>query len=164
MRKKHKTPSKKFQIDQSGKVEQTNKNTVLCLSNGSWDTVLIKAKTKRQIQEIFRQNGQPRNYVLFTFSAALCILIERNLGVGRIVVDKEYFGKEPIIKKLLEEMSEEIKKKATLEFGLVGKSSRADFRAGEVLAKKKKPKLILTARVLLKVIKKTEVGKQLKNT
>lgn len=164
MRKKHQTQSKKFQIDQSGKIEQTNKDTVLCLSNGSWDTVLIKTKTKRQIQKIFRQNGQPRNYVLFTFSAALSILIERNLGVGRIIIDREYFGKEPIIKKLLEEMSEEIKKRATLEFGLVGKSSRADFRAGEVLAKKKKPRLILTARVLIRAIKKTEVGKQLKNT
>lgn len=163
MKKKRQTASEKFQIDQSGKIEQTNKDTVLCLSNGSWDTVLIKAKTKRQIQEIFRRNGQPRNYVLFTFSAALAILIERNLSVGKIVIDKEYFGKEPIIKKLLEEMSEEIKEKVTLEFGLVGKSSRADFRAGEVLAKKKKAKLVLTARMLLKAIKKTEVGNRLKD-
>lgn len=163
MKKKQKIASEKFQIDQSGKIEQTSKDTVLCLSNGSWDTVLIKAKTKRQLQEIFRQNGQPRNYVLFTFSAALSILIERNLNVGKIVIDKEYFGKEPIIKKLLEEISEEIKEKVTLEFGLVGKSSRADFRAGEVLAKKKKARLVLTARMLLKAIKKTEVGNRLKD-
>lgn len=152
-----------YQIDQSGKIEQTNKNTVLCLANGSWDSVLIEAKTKRQIQEIFRRNGQVRNYVLFTFSAALAILIERNIKLGRIVIDREYYGKEPIIKKLLEEMSEQIKEKIILEFGLVGKTSRVDFLAGEVFAKRKKPRMILTERMLLKAIKKTEVGKQLKD-
>lgn len=159
-----KTLSGIFQIDQSGKIEQTNKDTVLCLANGTWDSVFIKAKTKRQIQEIFRRNGRIRNYVLFTFCAALSILIKRNLKTGRIVIDREYYGKEPIIKKLLEEISKETKEKVILEFGLVGKSSRADFLAGEVFAKRKKPKLILTERVLLKTIKKTEVGRQLKDT
>lgn len=57
----------KYEIDQSGKIEQTNKNTVLCLSNDKWDSVLILARTKRQIQEIFRRNGQIRNYVILPF-------------------------------------------------------------------------------------------------
>lgn len=154
---------KNYQIDQSGKIEQTNKDTVICLANGTWDTILIKAATKRSLLEVFRRNGQPRNYILFTFCASLAILIERNIGVGRIVIDREYYGKEPIIKKLLEEMSKKIKEKATLEFGLVGKTSRADFIAGEVFSGKIKPKTLITKKELLKQIKKTEVGKQLKD-
>jgi len=42
----------KYQIDQSHKIEQTNKNTILCLSNGTEYTILITGKTKRKIQEI----------------------------------------------------------------------------------------------------------------
>ncbi|MBI3985062.1 MAG: hypothetical protein HY344_03965 [Candidatus Levybacteria bacterium] len=154
---------KNYEIDQSGKIEQTNKDTVLCLSNGIWDTILVKAETKRSLLEVFRRNGQIRNFILFTFSAILAIIIERNINLGRIVIDREYYGKEPIIKKLLEEMSTKIKERAILEFGLVGKTSRADFIAGEVFSGKIKPKSTITKEELLKVIKKTEVGKQLKD-
>lgn len=44
---KSKTKPTKYLIDQSGKIEQTPKNTVLCLANGTIDTILIKAKIKR---------------------------------------------------------------------------------------------------------------------
>ncbi len=87
----------KVEIDQSGKVEQTNKNTILCLSNDNWDAIIIKAKTKRQLQEIFRRHGQIRNFIIFTFSSLLAILIKRNLHLGKITIDQEYFGKEKII-------------------------------------------------------------------
>src|SRR5437762_13916338 len=63
-----------MQLDQSGKIEQTQYSTVLCLSNGDWYAVRIRAATKRQLQEIFRRNGQVRNYILFTFSATLALL------------------------------------------------------------------------------------------
>lgn len=170
MGKKSKLKSKKkelviteHQIDQSGKIEQTNFDTAICLSNGTWDSIFIEAKTKRQIQEIFRRTGQIRNYVIFTFCAALTFIIERNIKVGRIVIDQEYYGKEPIIKKLLGEMSRKIKETATLDFGLVGKSSRVHILAAEVFAKRKEPGQVLNKEQLLKLIRKTEVGKQLKD-
>jgi hypothetical protein len=153
-----------YQIDQSGKVEQTSKDTVLCLANNEWDAIIIKAKTKRQIQEIFRRNGQPRNFVLFTFCAGLAILIERNLNAGRIVIDREYYGKEAIIKKLIGEMSYVIRDKVNIDFGLIGKLSKAHFLYGEVKNKKKKPNFIATEKRIMRIIKKTEVGKQLKDT
>jgi len=50
-----------YEIDQSGKIEDTSKDTVLCISNGYYLSVKLKAKTKRQLQKIFRKNGQTRN-------------------------------------------------------------------------------------------------------
>ena len=153
-----------YQIDQSGKVEQTNKDTVLCLANGNLDTIFIKAGVKRQLQEIFRRNGQPRNYVLFTFCAALSLLLKRNLSIGRIIIDKEYFGKEAIIKEILLEMMEENRDKIIIEFGIIGKRVNAHIKGYQVYKGKRNPEKVLNQEAILKEIKKTEVGKQLKNT
>lgn len=161
------------QIDQSGKIEQTNKDTVLCFSNDTWFSVLIKARTKRQIQEIFRRNGQIRNYVLFTFSAGISILIRSatspiptkntSTTVTKIVIDLEYSGKDSVIKEIITEIQKSGKKLPEIEFGHVGKESKAHFRAKLVSDKKIKPKITINLKQLLKEIKKTEVGKRLKN-
>lgn len=151
------------EIDQSGKVEKTSKNTVLALSNDSWDAVIIKAKTKRQLQEIFRRNGQVRNYVLFTFSAGLAVLIKRNIHVNSIIVDREYFGKEPIIKKIVTEILTREKKLPEIHFGLIGKLSPAHDIAAKITHKKQEAKYEINLGKILRLIKKTEVGKRLKD-
>ena len=153
----------KYFIDQSGKIKDTAKDTVLCISNGQWSTVLIKAKTKRQLQEIFRRHGQIRNYVLFTFSAGLSLLIQNNSQATKIVIDKEYLGNEPVIKEIILQIIKGNKNIPVVEFGHIGKTSKAHFRAKLVVSKKEKPKVILSENILLKAIKKTEVGKRLKN-
>lgn len=153
----------KFFIDQSGKIEDTAKDTILCISNGQWSTVLIKAKTKRQLQEIFRRHGQTRNYVLFTFSAGLSLLIQNNPQATRIIIDREYFGNESVIKEIILQIIKDGKNIPVIEFGHVGKTSKAHFRAKLVTGKKEKPRLVLSEKDLLKAIKKTEVGKRLKN-
>jgi len=153
----------KYQIDQSGKIENTNKNTILCVSNKNWYSVMIKAKTKRQIQEIFRRNGQPKNFVIFTFSAGLTILLEQNNNVSDVLVDQEYPGKMAIIKKLVQEMCINKKSFSNIYFGLIGKKSMAHHRAYAVSLKKLKAKKIISLKELMNKIKMTEVGKRLKN-
>ncbi len=151
-----------YQIDQSGKIEQTNKDTILCLSNGSRDTICIEATTKRQLQEIFRRNGQIRNYVLFTFCAGLKILIQRNPTIKFIIIDQEYLGKELVIKSILAEMGG-IGNLPQIHFGFVGKGSSAHIIALAVTRKEIKPHIIITRKILLNEIMKTQIGKQLKN-
>ena len=112
----------KIEIDQSGKIEQTAKDTVLAISNGDWDTIIIKARTKRQIQEIFRRHGQNKNFVLFTFSASLAILIKRNSKhYKNITIDTEYTGKGPIIKEIVLEILSSEKQTPSIMFGRIGK-------------------------------------------
>lgn len=154
----------RYQIDQSGKIEQTNKDTVLCLANGNCYTVLIKAKTKRQLQEIFRRNGQPRNYVLFTFSAGIYLLLNNYTALGAVTIDREYFGREAIIKKIILEMFGKDHNKIIIGFSTIGKRVNAHLEGYKVFKGKIEAGQTLNQKNLIKAIKKTEVGKQLKDT
>jgi len=153
----------KYQIDQSGKIEQTRVNTVICLSNGSSDTILVLAKTKRQIQEIFRRNGQIRNYILFTFCATLSVILKRNPTIKRVIIDKEYYGKEAIIKEILTEMLKATKHFPEINFSNIGRKVNAHSLAYLTFTKKFKPKKKVDLKEIFEEIKKTEVGKRLKN-
>ena len=127
----------KFEIDQSGKIEQTDKNTILCLSNDKWFAILIEAKTKRKLQDIFRQHGQARNFVIFTFSAGLAILFEKRPNIDKVIIDREYSGKEAVIKRIVSEMLRASgKKEPMIDFSQIGKGAMAHHWAHEVASKK----------------------------
>ena len=153
----------KYFIDQSGKIENTAKNTILCLSNGTWDAVILKAAVKRQLQEIFRRHGMPRNFVLFTFSALLAILIKRNLKLQGLTVDREYYGKEPVIKEIVLQILADNQTIPKINFAQIGKNVNAHDIAAKIAHKKERAKHQISIREVLSAIKKTEVGKQLKN-
>lgn len=152
----------RVEIDQSGKIERTNKDTVLCLSNDFWDTVIIKAKTKRYLQEFFRRRGQIRNFVLLTFCSGLAALLRRNNNLNQIIVDREYTGKDSIIKNIVLEMLG-FDRKPEIHFALIGKSAKAHDLATKVTHKKEAAKKELSVEEILEEIKSTEVGKRLKN-
>lgn len=46
-----------YQIDQSGKIEQTAQDTILAYANSTEYALRIPKKLKRKIQELFRVNG-----------------------------------------------------------------------------------------------------------
>lgn len=151
------------EIDQSGKVEQTEKDTYLVLvGKRDWDAVRISAKVKRKIQRIFRSNDQPRNYVIFTFCAGLSFILKRNSQFSSVVVDREYSGKEATINEILEQMLG--KNMPIVAHKSVGKLSQAHLIGLEITRGILKAKLNLSLEQLMKQIKKTEVGKRLKNT
>jgi len=154
---------RKIEIDQSGKIEQLSKDTVLCISDGDWDAILIKSQTKRQLQEIYRRNGQTRNFILFTFCAGLAILIIRNKKYPVITIDQEYLGKENVIKNILNEMFKKIKNPPDIIFDHIGKKANAHHIAHDIAVKEIEAKKILSLKEILKEIKKTEVGKRLKD-
>ena len=152
-----------LQIDQSGKIEATSQHTILCLSNDRWVAVKIEAKAKRQLQEIFRRNGQPRNFVLFTFSAGLAILLDKNKDIHRVMIDEEYSGKEFVIKNIVLEMLDQRQEPLEIRFGKVGKNALAHHRAYAVARGKLRASYTLGFDEVLTKIKMTEVGKRLKN-
>lgn len=89
-----------YQIDQSGKIEDTSKNTVLALANSKSFSVLITAKCKRQLQDVFRRRGQNRIFVYWTFAAGVALLLKDQLkAVNEVIIDEEYTGKDKLIKK-----------------------------------------------------------------
>jgi len=66
----------KIEINQSNKIEQTNKDTIIGLSNQKAFTILINRKIKRKLQEEFRKQGKPRLFVYRTFIAGVVLLIK----------------------------------------------------------------------------------------
>lgn len=114
-------------VDQSGKIEDTARPTVLAFSNGKKLTVVLPASDKRILQEIFRSKfKKQRQYVYLTFSALLVILLGKIASPAEIIIDREYTGKEALINVFCLELW---KKKRTaqhnIKFGHVGKTSKA---------------------------------------
>ena len=153
-----------YQVDQSGKIEATSKDTILCLSNDQWTAVKIEARTKRRLQEIFRRNGQPRNFVLFSFCAGVAVLLDQAQHIYKVMVDREYYGKEFIMKNILLEMLNKRHIPLEICFGMIGKKAMAHHRAYAVAVGKLKTFYTLGAEEVMSKIKMTEVGKRLKDT
>ena len=118
----------KIEIDQSIKIEQTSKDTIIGLSNKKTFTVLIKAKTKRKLQEEFRKRGKPRLFVYRTFIAGVVLLLRyaKIDNLAQIVIDQEYFGNERVLTSMFLEMwSRYFEIIPEISFGRIGKKSNA---------------------------------------
>lgn len=117
-----------FQVDQSGKIEQTNKPTVIAISNSVQASIILNAKDKRELQVIYRTAEKPKVFAIQVF-AALTYLLFKNVKIkNRLVyIDKEYPGHEDIIKSYINQL---IKKRReisldpeNIRFTIVGKTS-----------------------------------------
>jgi len=140
-----------IEIDQSGKIEQTNQATILALSNGQRFSVIISAKTKRRLQQDFRYRGKPRLFVLRTFAACLTLLL-RHAQINNtqvITIDEEYSGNDIVLKKMISEMwdrTPNICERPSLLFKRIGKHSPAHSLAYLTATGKQEVNLVLTYR------------------
>lgn len=119
-----------IEIDQSWKIEDTNKKSVIAFSNSTSASLLISAKEKKAIQQLYRQAGKPEIFVYRLFSVLIFILVKDYLEqVDSIVVDTEYPGKEALIKDFILQLIWKYKdpsfNKNKLWFKQIGKRSRA---------------------------------------
>jgi hypothetical protein len=133
----------KIEIDQSGKVENTEKDTVVAFSNGVSKSILIKARDKREIQIFFRRAGKSKIFAYKLFSVLIFILIKPYINkITEIIIDIEYPGKGDLIKIFLLERMRKIEPSFSakdISFKLVGKKSGAHIVAYEVFARGKMP-------------------------
>jgi hypothetical protein len=117
----------KIEVDQSGKIEETAKRTVIGDSLGN--TVVVRSADKRSIQELYRLSGQPRKFVIHLFSVLLSILIAKSFTLTKTyIIDTEYPGKEDEISLLVCEFCAKngvILSSSQLQFRRIGKSSEA---------------------------------------
>lgn len=122
-----------YQIDQSGKIEDTAKKTVLAAANGSAIAVILPGKDKRKLQESFRLRGKPQLFIDSVFTVLLYLLIKIiKPKLSIIEVDIEYPGHTEIIEHMLEQLTLDIR----LRWTLVGKTSKAHDIAYKVFRKK----------------------------
>jgi len=147
-----------IKIDQSGKIENTSKNTIIAFSNKVFESIFISAKDKREIQKIFRSAGKSRIFVYKLFAILIFLLIKKHLNnIDQIIVDDEYPGKGYLIKNFL---FQEIKKRNSdflvddIIIKRIGKKSRAHYVAYGVATGRKLSDKRVSIKEILKFIVK----------
>lgn len=128
----------RLEVDQSGKIEQTNLDTIIALSNDIQYSLVLKKRIKRLLQELFRIQGKPRLFIYKTFAALIAILLKASNPSKKVIIDMEYFSQQIILQRQITEYLEKNKIKAKFEFGFVGKGSSAHILAERVAHKKQK--------------------------
>lgn len=147
-----------IEIDQSGKIENTNRNTIIAFSNNVFGSILITGKDKREIQEIFREAGKPKVFVYRLFAILIFILIKKHIKkIDQIIIDLEYPGKSNLIKNYL---LQEIKKERTdfssgdITFKRIGRKSKAHSIAYLTFKERMRPDIIAKKKDILNFIVK----------
>lgn len=121
----------KYEIDQSGKVEETNRCTVVAFSNSESGSILLPSSEKKKLLTSFRFKGKPKMYTLQVFSVLIYLLISKyfSLKDAVIIVDKEYKGKETLIRSYIKQLlsAKKVEKYRDLDirFDFIGKRSDA---------------------------------------
>lgn len=143
-----------IEIDQSGKVEETNRITVIAFSNHITKAVVIPAAVKRECIERLRRGGRNKQTFVFQiFAAGIFCLIEEHIHqLERIIIDTEYPGREGDIKGMLLNAIFRIRPdfpKQSIVFSQVGKKSGSHFKAYGVFTGKQKADRRLTLEDIL---------------
>lgn len=146
----------RIEIDQSGKIEYTDKNTVLAFSDGKQKSILFKSKNKRKIQKVFKGANRPGIFVYKLFAILLYLLIKDDSSkIQSMVVDIEYTGKENLIKTFLKRVLIKSNNKfniSNISFRQVGRKSRCHKIAIEVYRKKRKPSKEISLEEVMKYV------------
>ena len=143
-----------YQIDQSGKIEQTNIKTVLAITNDTYFTVALSALDKRLLEQIFKQLKRPKLFPFLVFSALLAILIKKVQPKNKVVIDHEYSGRESLILERSIYYLTLLRQKPSphLEFGHVGKLSKSHQLAHDVATGKKKNSYQASLKEIMRLI------------
>lgn len=144
-----------YLIDQSGKIEDTAKDTVIACANGSKYAILVPAREKRRLQEYFRLIGKPRLFIDITFAIIVSILTEKVKSSPVFTVDEEYPGHTEIIEQFIILFAS---KSLSIRWQKIGKNSSAHDIAYKTYKRKRLPEQRLSADELWKLVTKKAGG------
>ena len=135
-----------IEIDQSGKIEQTDMNTVVAFRNNEQYSVLLRKKIKIEILKVYRNRHKDIHYRLFAVLIFYCI---RNYlhKIQLIVIDIEYERRDADIKKhLLRFIWKDYPNfdKNLIKFSRISKESKAHRLAYQTFVGKLAPNKIIT--------------------
>lgn len=125
----------KIVIDQSGKIEQTSKPTVIAFSNGLHGGVYVPAKEKRRVLQLLRKQSLQHYFPVHVFAVVVLLVIKQyQLFSQSIMIDTEYTGKDSTIRDFLvmHGMNGD-----RIQFGFIGKKSTAHVIALKMFRDKK---------------------------
>lgn len=133
-------------IDQSGRVEETNKVTIVALADKKKSfTIALLPKTKKELLSVFRKSGKPKTFPIVIFSDIVFMTMLRSKTFPQeLIIDMEYPGHDNTIKNIIITLCRRFKKKTPeVYFANIGKNDPAHFAARDTYTKKTKPDLVL---------------------
>jgi len=147
-----------IEIDQSGKIENTSKNTIVAFSNNIFGSIFISAHDKREIQKIFRGAGRSKIFVYKLFAILIFIILEKHFrNISQIIIDDEYPGKGYLIKNFLFQEISKINPNFpvhNIAIKRIGKKSRAHYVAYGAATGRKLPDRRVNIKEILRFIVK----------
>lgn len=150
----------KILIDQSGKIEFTNKPTALAFSNKHKGIILISAQEKKKVQRYFREIGKIKLFIPLTFSVMIFILLRTYPGkYQQIVIDREYPGFEVFVRQKVRELLLENLEMDNFRIHIeqIGRKVEAHSLANQAYQKKSKtPIKKITAQEIISIILKNK--------
>lgn len=125
----------RFEIDQSGRIEETNRDTIIAIANKDLSfAIRIKANIKRQIELKYRKIKKPKMFAVYGFTAGVIILIKKSkIKQGTVIIDIEYPGYEKMIITILRKY---LTDRFEFRFLSIGRKSLAHNRAYLTFKKK----------------------------
>lgn len=146
-----------YQIDQSGKIEQTDKDTVIAYSNGKPYAVLIPRKLKRRCQEAFRLHGFTSVFIYYLFAVGVFYALEKLTKGAQIIIDDEYPNREKLIKSFVQMLLRRNQKpQHAIHFARIGNRPSAHYAAKDVFDRKKECNKRVTMADIIEALKKTD--------
>lgn len=142
------------EVDQSVKIEQLSRNTIIALSNDIEFAISIPSAAKRKLQTEFRRRGTPKQFRYRTFMAGVVLLLfhARLKHVPSLVIDREYTGQEQILRGMFVEMCRKLHMKmAPMAIKEIGKRSRAHDVAFKTMRRRREVDRVLEYNELRKL-------------
>lgn len=139
-----------IEIDQSGRIEETQRNTVIALAGKNFSfSALFKRTIKRKIKKIFQLQGKPKLFAIRTFACVLVLLIKKTkIKPQLLIIDVEYPGHEQTIKDIIWQY---LGYKPEIKFKKIGKNSPAHKKAYFTYKRKLKPDCVIKERKIMRL-------------
>lgn len=142
-----------LEIDQSGKIENTSKNTYLALANSKIIIIKISSSEKRKLIDTIKELHRPHKTYIYQIFAVLIFILIRKAKLNEVLIDIEYQGHEASIKEVLVQLFERFRQSAPeIYFNYVGKRSSAHHAAIAAFRREKKVNIIVRAEDILKLL------------
>jgi hypothetical protein len=145
----------RIEVDQSGKIEQLNKDTYIAFSNDEQYCIKLPKKTKQEISFTYRSKIKQLIQKIFAICVYHC-LIDYLHNKRLIVIDQEYEGWEPFIKRELINHITHIYPyfdRNIIVFNKITKESRAHKLALRSYREEERPNKILSKEEILRWLK-----------